>query len=291
MYFLIRPQLYALIKSESNHILLLKTNQLIYFAMKQISLLGYLSLLFILTTALTCTDHRDVPPAARFRVKTVKYSETKFVHTLTYDNLGRLVSYTGPTSDSFVDGSTFVGYSGTSDSYVIGILKLESRFSSSSSAKNIFDNQGRISQMKVYRYYGSRPYPGDSTLNYTYTYSGNNTTPIARTRIRFIDGVIFANTSETYSFTGGNATTINGRTYTYDTAPNPYKGLYGFIPYPELISPDAFNVSDRFSDSSVKIFNQNNCTNSAQLTYNSDGLVTKIAYTDGRSEEFTYETY
>ena len=259
--------------------------------MKNLSLFGCLSLLFILSTALTCTDHRDLPPAARFRVKTIKFSETNFVHALTYDNLGRLASYTGPRSDSFVDGSTTVGYGGTSDRYEIGIVKLESRFSSSSSAKHTFDNQRRISQMKVYRYYGSRPYPGDSTLSYTFTYSGNNTTPTTRTRMTFDNGVLFSTTSETYSFTGGNATTINGRTYTYDTAPNPYKGLYGFIPFPELSSPNAFNVSDRFSDSSVKIFNQNNCTNSAQLTYNNDGLVTKIAYTDGRSEEFTYETY
>lgn len=259
--------------------------------MKHISLFGYLSLLFILSTALTCTDHRDVPPAARFRVKTIKFSETNFAHVLTYNNLGRLVSYTGPTSDSFVDGSTAIDYSGISSGYIGGVFRLEARFSSSSSAKYTFDNQNRISQIRVYKYPGSSSSSTDSTLSYTFMYSGNNTTPTARTRIRFNNGVILSTTSETYSFTGSNAMTINGGTYTYDTAPNPYKGLYGFIPFTELVSPTYFGASDRFSDSSVKIFNQNNCTTNAQLTYNSDGLVTKIAYTDGRSEQFTYETY
>ncbi len=109
-------------------------------------------------------------------------------------------------------------------------------------------------------------------------------------------------------FSGGNATAINGTSYTYDSSPNPYRGLFGFSSFdffsssldaytnftdpitPYLINRP-FSISEGFSDSSVKVFNQNNRTTDAQLTYNSNGLVTKIVYKDGKSETFTYESY
>ncbi len=72
---------------------------------------------------------------------------------------------------------------------------------------------------------------------------------------------------------------VNGTTFTYDASPNPYKGLFGFNAFRSL-SPDysafstdaielnrPFNISENFSDSSVKVFNKNNRTTNAQLTY------------------------
>jgi hypothetical protein len=267
--------------------------------MKQISLFGYLSLLFILTTALTCTDHRDQPaPASRFRVKTINYAKPggggfqDGPYVLSYYSNGLLASYSngGELDQRF--RNVFVASDG---SHAVSTGKYIT-LSITVGMYYYFDAQNRVTQIKLYKY-------PEFKLTYDYTYDGNSTTPSSRTTTRLENGVSIGNKTGTYMFAGGNATMVNSTTFTYDASPNPYKGLFGFNAFGNL-SPDynafstdamglnrPFNISENFSDSSVKVFNQNNCTNSAQLTYNSDGLVTKIAYTDGRSEEFTYETY
>lgn len=272
--------------------------------MKQIPLLGYLSLLFILSTALTCTGHRDLPHAARFRVKTVKSSQVNFTHVLTYDSTGRLASYTGPRSDSFADGSTsydYRRYGQAGGKYDFRTIRSPTKFQATVLYYK-FDDQRRLIQVRYIDTVNGGGGVG-LVLLYDYIYTDNNTFPLSRITTRFVDNgnTIVGSKTEIYSFAGGNATTVDGKLFTYDTSPNPYKGLLGFNEW-YYSSPDfstdsdvtslnrPFIISERFSDSSVKIFNQNNRTTNAQLTYNSDGLVTKILYDDGRSEEFTYET-
>lgn len=268
--------------------------------MKHLSLFGCLSLLFILSTAFTCTDHRDLPPAARFRVKTINYTTTgdssaSALFNLLYGADGRLASvrsdlYSGRdagrrdviyNSNSNIDAQIFTAWS-------------ESKVTVYFMLYNI-DKQNRVTRMSF----------TDASLlrsfyTYDFTYNGTGTMPLSRTITEFSRGTPSESKTENYTFINGNAAVINGISYAYDTSPNPYKGLVGFSSF-LFVSPDfnfgfsllnrPFSISERFSDSSVKAFNQNNRTTNAQLTYNSNGLVTRIAYTDGNSEEFTYETY
>ncbi|MBO0937199.1 hypothetical protein J2I47_11630 [Fibrella sp. HMF5335] len=273
--------------------------------MKQISLASYLLLLFILSTALTCTDHRDQPtPAARFRVKTIAYTTLGNSKTpadgpfvLTYDSNGRLASYSTPdytSRESFGTRAVHYTYPKTDyQFYADGLVERVNNFAMS----YYFDSQNRLIRMRLNAYQQDR-------VIYDFIYNGNSTTPSSRITTRLDNNVVVGSRTENYSFTGSNATAIDGKSYTYDSSPNPYKGLFGFAAF-SISSPDytanfsgninalnrPFDISERFSDSSVKVFNQNNRTTDAQLTYNSDGLVTKIVYNDGNSEEFTYETY
>ncbi|MBO0931089.1 hypothetical protein [Fibrella aquatilis] len=266
--------------------------------MKHLSLFGWLSLVFIFSAALTCNDHRD-QPAPRFRLKTVNYVKPNDagavqngLYILSYDSNGRLLSFSNERFLTLRFKTASITYDANdriNSSYryltptAIPILDYS------------FDNQNRPTRIRLN--YGS-----DYKVVYDFTYAGNSTTPSSRTTTRIENGTPIGTKTETYTFVGNNATTINGNAHTYDSSPNPYKGLFGFNAI-EYLSPDyfssgsitelnrPFNISENFSDSSVKIFNQNNRTTNAQLTYGSNGLVTKITYTDGNSEEFTYETY
>ena len=219
--------------------------------------------------------------------------------------MGRLAVYTGPTSGTPVTpysinsvdytGSTL--YDGNSYNFSTGayVAKVSSYL-----LTYRYDGQRRLVSVRLYATGSS-----DSGLrvSYDYVYDGSNTLPSSRITTLISYGVSVSSKTEMYAFSGGNATTINGKSYAYDTSPNPYKGLAGFtgsnlfgVPDFNSLSGDAllnrsFSISEPFSDVSVKSFNQNNRTINAQLTYNSDGSVTKIAYTDGNSEEFTYEIY
>jgi hypothetical protein len=274
--------------------------------MKHLSLLGWLSLVFILSTALTCTDHRDLPPAARFRVKTVTYFygipyQSSRTISLTYGDNGKISNYSGP-SDSFLPEALKSERVSYTNNLVSRLTVFTGKFTYYYTTYS-YDSQDRLSQMNYF--YNAEVKP---RLVHDFTYNGNSMQPTSRiaTVISSTDGTVLASKTETYTFSGGNATSINGNSYTYDTSPNPYKGLLGFSAWGTYItSPDAyydsstntygvdrpFAASEPFSDSSVKVFNQNNRTTDAQLTYNSDGLVTKIVYKDGKSEAFTYESY
>jgi hypothetical protein len=269
--------------------------------MKHLSLFGWLSLLFILSTAFTCADHRDQPaPALRFRVKTVNYvkaggrSVQDGPYVFSYYSNGLLASFSNEGSFEQRFRNVFVFSDGT---HAVSTGKYLS-ISVTVGMYYYFDAQNRIIQIKLY----SSP---EYKLTHDFMYDGSNTIPSSRITTRIENGVSIGSKTETYMFAGGNATMINGTSFSYDASPNPYKGLFGFNAFDNL-SPDfhvfanstdlralnrPFNVSENFSDSSVKVFNQNNRTTDAQLSYNSDRLVTKILYKDGNAEEFTYETY
>ncbi|MBO0936818.1 hypothetical protein J2I47_09710 [Fibrella sp. HMF5335] len=269
--------------------------------MKHLSLLGWLSLVFVLSTALTCTDHRD-QPAPRFRLKTITYNrpgESNVPYVLTYDDNNRLISF-------FADGN--VGFMNSyrpsqhrfKDNRIDQVVMFDNRLRYYYVLYS-YDSQGRTTKLSVYQTDNGNGYANLLVLTEEFTYQGSSIFPTSRlaTKNRYGTIVVEASKTETYVFNGGNATSIDGVPYTYDSNPNPYRGLFGFTSY-FYSSLDAtgvvglnrpFNISEPFSDSSVKVFNQNNCTTDAQLTYNSDGLVTKIVYKDGKSEVFTYESY
>ncbi|MBO0936819.1 hypothetical protein J2I47_09715 [Fibrella sp. HMF5335] len=286
--------------------------------MKHLSLLGWLSLVFVLSTALTCTDHRD-QPAPRFRLKTVTFNkpgESNLPYVLTYDSGNRLTSFFNKNGD----GNTGLGNSfrPSLHAFTGNLIQQVVMFESKLTYYYVlysYDSQGRTTKLRVY-YTGTGSNFNLLSLTQDFTYEGNSTLPASRLSTQYYiygDGKPVASKTETYVFSGGNATSINGVPYTYDSNPNPYKGLFGFTPYYSY-SPDTYvsieydpvtgvgkptsyglnrpvSISDPFTDSSVKVFNQNNRTTDAQLTYNSDGLVTKIVYKDGKSEVFTYEPY
>lgn len=266
--------------------------------MKQISLFAWLSLLVIFSTALTCTAHPDVPPTVRFRVKMVNYVKPggfteDGVYTLSYDGNGRLSTFVNERDAINSTRRTLVTYYPNNEVSISTSKNGSPAFSYG--LFYYFDAQSRLIRMRHFL-------SPNIKVVYDFVYNGNSLTPSSRLTTRYESGVPTGSKTETYTYAGANATTINGTSYTYDSSPNPYKGLFGFNAFSTL-SPDysfnlnnlalnrPFNISERCSDSSVKVFNQNNRTTNAQLTYNSDGLVTKIAYTDGNSEEFTYETY
>ena len=276
--------------------------------MKHLSLLGWLLLVLVLGATLSCTDHLD-QPALRFRLKTVTYSSTPpsslslsainptATRTLFYGDNNRLVSYR-TEGDIFAPDSLRskrIDYKGDFVSKLTGFVTRTEYYNT----YYTYDTQNRISRIE---YYTNRGFLSIRNLkvSYTFTYDGNSPFPTGRIGNVFGSANPYQATSrfQPYTFSGGNAKTINGQTYTYDTNPNPYKGLFGFSYFDNATStPDDFNfnrdfsISEEFSDSSVKVFNQNNCTTDAQLTYNSNGLVTKIVYKDGKSEAFTYESY
>ena len=68
---------------------------------------------------------------------------------------------------------------------------------------------------------------------------------LSRITTRFVDNgnTIVGSKTEIYSFAGGNATTVDGKLFTYDTSPNPYKGLLGFNEW-YYSSPDFSTDSD-----------------------------------------------
>ncbi|MBO0936817.1 hypothetical protein J2I47_09705 [Fibrella sp. HMF5335] len=278
--------------------------------MRHLSLLGWLSLVFVLSTALTCTDHRD-QPAPRFRLKTVTYNQSGLSsnpYTLVYSENNQLMAYassSGPIDFNNTRLAKQLSYSDNGVRQLVGFIDKINYYYVTYS----YDLMKRVIRMSVYLA-GSRPTRLLSTEDFTY--DGSSTMPSSRLATTYsADGnMAVAKRTETYTFSGGNATSIDGNSYTYDTSPNPYKGLFGFS-YFTYSSYDSytyydnsgagnvigyginrpFSVSEEFSDSSVKVFNQNNRTTDAQLTYNSDGLVTKIVYKDGKSEVFTYESY
>ena len=273
--------------------------------MKHLSLLGWLSLVFILSTALTCTDHRD-QPTPQFRLKTVTFNkpgESNVPYVLTYDSGNRLISF-------FADGNAGLGnsYRPSEHSFTDNRIRQLVTYESKLVYYYVFysyDSQGRTTRLSVYYTGTGLGSTNVLVLIQDFTYLGSSIFPASRlsTQYKLGSDIAVASKTETYIFSGGNATSINGVPYTYDSTPNPYRGLFGFTPY-YFYSPDTsgffsgvgglnrpFSISDPFTDSSVKVFNQNNRTTDAQLTYNSDGLVTKIVYKDGKSEAFTYESY
>ena len=287
--------------------------------MKHLSLFGWLSLVFILSTALTCTDHRDQPtPTPQFRLKTVTFNgpgESRPPYILTYDSGNRLISFSaksfgGPAGYS---NSLFPSQHDFRDNRIRQLVMLESKLTYYY-VLYAYDSQGRTTKLSVY-YTGTGSSTNLLVLTQEFTYLGSSLFPASRlsTQYYYGDDKPVASKTETYVFSGGNATSVNGVPYTYDSTPNPYRGLFGFTPY-YYYSPDTSvsieydpvtgvgkptsyglnrpsSISDPFTDSSVKVFNQNNRTTDAQLTYNSDGLATKIVYKDGTSEAYTYEKY
>ena len=283
--------------------------------MNHFSLLGRLLLVLFITTVLSCTDHRDVP-ALRFRVKTIQYNNpanpSSLPIILLYSENNLLMAYAtymGSPVD-FNNNRVARQLSYTND----GVRQLNTFYSQifSYQVNYNYDSMKRVTNISTYGYIHN---VYTAFLTEDFTYDGTSTLPSSRQAAYYGDGsngdggsVAVAKKTERYTFSGGNATSIDGNSYTYDTSPNPYKGLFGFTSF-ERSSPDAFtyrdnsgnftgyginrpfSISEEFSDSSVKVFNQNNRTTDAQLTYNSDGLVTKIVYKDGTSEAFTYEKY
>lgn len=261
--------------------------------MKNYSFFSWLLVLPLFISIVSC-DHRDVAP--RFRVKTIAYSVVaggKHTFTLTYDSTGRLIRHIfRPWSAGaiFAADGKFINYTETA----LGVNGMDDKINTYTQYY-YYDSMKRVAKTN---YFWSLNINRSLVTN-DFTYNGTSTVPASKLITRGERYDPFAKTTrpETYVFTGGNATTIDGVNYTYDNTPNPYRGLFGFSAFNE-IAPDferplnrPFKISERFSDTSVKVFNQNNRTNDAQLTYNSDGLVTKIAYNDGEIEEFTYESY
>lgn len=262
--------------------------------MKHYSLFGWLLLLPLFVSIISC-DHRD--PAPRFRVKTITTSldytrDYVSVYKLTYNASGQLETYTNepyPANQYIPYTRKITGY--TSEGLIKSVEGIDSRFNVFGQSY-VYDAQKRLIQINYESVY-------ESVVVYDFAYDGASTTPSSKTTTKYNLNMNakLATRTETYTFTGGNATVIDGKSYTYDSTPNPYFGLVGFSTFLS-IAPDnrsdvnrPFSISEGFSSSSVKAFNRNNRTNDAQLTYNSDGLVTKIAYNDGRVEEFTYESY
>ncbi|XWW46737.1 hypothetical protein JYG30_04565 [Fibrella sp. USSR17] len=270
--------------------------------MKHFSLASWLLLLTTLCTALTCSDHRE-GTAPRFRVKTISYSDAQIKpfgdaqFTLSYNNENQLSGFTidKETNPAY---QPMVNYASGRISYVTSRI---SRLIFSG-LRYYYDSQNRLVRLVM----NLQATDGGNRISYDFVYDGTNTVPSSRIATSYTgtngNEVSTGTRTESYTFAGGNATSINGTSYTYDTTPNPYRGLFGFNEYLSL-TPDfylgapadylnrPYKISERFSGSSVKVFNQNNRTTDAQLTYNSDNLVTKIVYKDGNIEEFTYETY
>ncbi|MBO0930809.1 hypothetical protein [Fibrella aquatilis] len=268
--------------------------------MKNFSLFGWLLLLTILCTAITCADHRD-QPALRYRLKTVAhtyplpdpYTPYTREFTLIYNAKGQLESYIRPGNRQYspvYENGRISSVTIKVDDFVFHTTRYK------------YDAQGRVSSITLY--VDKIKTKSEDKVVSIYNYEGNNTLPSSQTVTRFENMISIGSRTETYAFAGGNATTINGTSYSYDNTPNPYRGLLGFSIYYSLSndyeSPSdgtanalnrPFNIGEAFADQSVKVFNQNNRTTGAQLTYNSNGLVSKIAYDNGNIEEFTYETY
>lgn len=268
--------------------------------MKKTFLLRALLILSLpLAFAFSCEDHRQ-PKPDRFRLKSVTYNDpttsTEYAALspsstffLKYDAAGRLTGYDlGPNVNSSRWDLQYSQNRVSTLNYFLEVSPFSNTYT--------YTEQGQLSRIANYRLFnitGSRP----PQLEYTFDfiYDGTNTLPSAK---RITNELNTQNrVEETYTFANGNAVKINGQTINYDNTPNPYKGLFGLNTFLTLV-PYAFGqpfgfspFSARFADFSVKVFNQNNITNDAVLTYNANGLVSKIAYNDGRSEEFTYEQY
>ncbi|CCH03469.1 hypothetical protein FAES_5470 [Fibrella aestuarina BUZ 2] len=265
--------------------------------MKAYSLRAWLLLLLPLCAAFTCSDHRE-PQPLRYRLKTVKYSVgpppnyTPQTFTLTYDSNGRIASYDyGSNATNWT-----VGYD--NQNRVASIFFLDRGQNGNYFNAYTYNQQSQLTQVTRTRYPGRSTEPITPRLQSTYdlNYASTSATVPSKLITTYLDPN--SSLEQIYTFSGGNAIQVGDKTYTYDNTPNPYKGLFGLNLYfsldqgfglPVPISP--FRPSQRFTDLGVKVYNQNNITTDATLTYNSDGLVTKIDYNDGASEEFTYEAY
>lgn len=259
--------------------------------MKDYSLRSWLLLLLPLCVAFGCMDHRD-PQPLRYRLKTIKYSVNLRTFTLTYDSTGRIASYNyGSNATNWT-----LGYD--SQNRVRSIYFLDRGQNGNYTNLYTYNQQSQLTQVTRTRYPGRSTEPLTPQLQSTYDLSYASTSATVPSKL--ITTYLNPNSSleQIYTFSGGNAIQVGDKTYSYDNTPNPYRGLFGLNLYfsldrgdglPVPISP--FAPSQLFTDLGVKVFNQNNITTDATLTYNSNGLVTKIAYNDGKFEEFTYESY
>ncbi|MEZ0611052.1 hypothetical protein ACAW74_21240 [Fibrella sp. WM1] len=260
--------------------------------MKSYSLRAWLLLLLPLCVAFTCSDHRE-PQPLRYRLKTVNYNGSYDTFYLTYDSNGRLTRYNyGPNRGAVQYDVSYDSLNRVKQLYFID-QGLNGNFSNG----YIYNQHNQLSQVERYylpvRIFYPLPQPSlASTYLYDYTSTGASTP--ARLTTRYTNYSL----DQAYTFSGGNAIKVGDKEYTYDDKPNPYKGLFGLnlnfgldpsYASNEPVSP--FSPSQRFTDLGVKVYNQNNITTGAKLTYNSDGLVTKIVYDNGTFEEFTYEAY
>lgn len=271
--------------------------------------LRYLLLVLLPALSLLSCDHRVVDPSTAahplgpFRLRYVTYNGRTMngftsdsrTFSLAYDSNGVLISYgyaykALPNSiyyravvferdaqgrvTKLTDGfqSLVYSYSGNRISQVSTIARIENL------------NDYTKSKDSLVRRYG-----------YVYT-SQQGLLPARRGYLESQLGI--NNAEEGYTFVNGNAVTINQTNYTYDDKPNPYYGMVGFNAFdpfdsnPQLERPAGtpFDNSDKFADIQVKVFNRNNITNNTkQITYNADGLVTRIEYTNGNTEEFVYK--
>ncbi|CCH02233.1 hypothetical protein FAES_4233 [Fibrella aestuarina BUZ 2] len=249
---------------------------------------------------LSC-DHRldDPNPLGAFRLKSVNYNARTVgnntypatTYTLTYDATGRFSGFT-TVNDTYravrYDSDRVLQFSKVVNDQVPD-------FKPFVYGRYEYDAAGRLTTNRV-GFDSFSPYGlFIRLLGVEFTYSGSSLLPVSR-----LDGSTTV-PDETYVFNGENAVAINGTTYAYDDKPNPYRGLVGFnlqaLYYGNSLVSSAnpfntapFDNSAYFSDTQVKLFNRNNITNNTkQITYNADGLVMRIEYTNGNVEEFTYE--
>ncbi|CCH02234.1 hypothetical protein FAES_4234 [Fibrella aestuarina BUZ 2] len=278
----------------------MKTIRLFWVALLPLSLL------------LSCDHRLDPSPLGQFRLKSVSYNartvngipRQQRGYQLTYNSKGSVISYTFSYTQG--NGLFFQQYRVERDAQdrpVQVVTDLSNSFLGEFMTYT-HSPDAPVSQITTWNRGIDPTDPTKRTdqvlrrYGYVYTAQQGVLVPQPVRRGYLESQLTINNAQEDYTFVNGNAVTINGTPYTYDDKPNPYYGLLGFNGFttfsenPQLARPanTPFDNSDYFADIQVKLFNRNNITNNTkQITYNADGLVTRIEYTNGNVEEFIYE--
>lgn len=272
----IRPPLFYNISNNSftcKRTLVMITNPFFSLNMKLNFLIKTLACIALVATLFACQDHSLGVEPQRFRLKkTVASSDLLSTPTTTiynYDNDGKLVNYSF-SSVLEKDVLTTLHYDSQGRLSDMAETKMGA---TTGRATYLYDGNGNISSITKSIDDINQP-AGNLAISFSYSFEyGPDKLP---TKVYAMQTGYPTSTYE-YTYVDGNIVKSNNATYTFDTNPNPYRGLLIFRQQPDEL---------------INTINKNNFNpvpSNSTLEYNSNGLLSKRTMAGPFNFQTTYE--